>query len=318
MTTEAGPAEGGARTRCTICGETGWFFVREGGDLHEPGGERRFKLSRCASCGHIMQTPLPSDEELRRAYSVDYAPHRPAWKETGWPPWKVLRELTTQRRIRRLKHYGKGHKLLEVGSGGGDFLYAARRAGWDVRAVEYSNRSAEAVRSDLGFDVRTGELRRGLWKEREFDVVVLWSVLEHVRDPLEILLTAGSYLRPEGLLLLQLPTLYGIERGMWFGEYWALLDLPRHLNFFSMESLAYLCNRAGMDMVAFKTPILETSWCYFTSSYSYVSHAGNFAQKLLRSLLAAAVTVFALPYMALGAWGGRGTEAFAVAVKRPG
>src|ERR1700733_15804432 len=203
---------------CTVCGGEQWSFVRVGCDLYQPNDDTDFKLYRCLSCGQIMQNPLPTAAQLSKAYSAEYAPYRPAWKESGWPLWKILRELTTWRRLRRLRRYGAGTRLLEVGCGAGDFLHAAHRAGWDVRAVEYNGALADALRTELGFDVRTGELTPGLWESGSFDVVALWSVIEHLQNPGEALATASSYLRAGGVVFIQIPTLYGVEQGKIFRQ----------------------------------------------------------------------------------------------------
>ena len=129
---------------------TSGILSAAGCDLYQPGGEESFELYRCLSCGQVMQNPLPTPEQLSKAYSAEYAPYRPAWKETGWPLWKVFRELTTRRRMRRLRRYGTGSKLLEVGCGAGDFLHAAHRAGWEVAAVEYSAALADELRRRAG------------------------------------------------------------------------------------------------------------------------------------------------------------------------
>lgn len=302
--------------RCTICGETKWDFVRQGRDLYRPQDVTNFKVSRCISCGHVMQTPLPSDDVLREAYSVDYGPYRLVWREPGWPLWKILRELATWRRMLCLKRYGEGRKLLEVGSGSGDFLYAAHRAGWDVSAVEYNPNLADTLRTELGLDARAGELRPGLWKEGEFDVIAFWNVFEHLKNPLETLITVSSYLRSGGALFLQIPTLYGIEGGRWFGQYWAQLDLPRHLNFFSRTSLTQLCDRAGMELNVFETPFLGTAWCYYGSIRNYAKWSKHAAEWLLRFTLPGLVSVAVLPYAAARAWRGHGSEAFALAIKK--
>ena len=263
-----------------------------------------------------MQNPLPTAEQLSKGYSAEYAPYRPAWKQKGWPLWKILRELTTSRRMRRLDRYGSGGRLLEVGCGAGDFLYAMHRKGWDVKAVEYSAVLAEALRSELGFDVRAGDLAPGLWEGSSFDAVVLWSVLEHLRNPLEALVTAASYLKPGGAVFIQIPTCYGVERGMRFRQYWALLDLPRHLSFFSREILANLCGQAGMRLILFKTPLLETAWCYFASISNYAHHERSPLRRAVGVLSLTLISVLSFPFTAMRAWRGHGTEAFAVAVKR--
>jgi SAM-dependent methyltransferase len=303
-------------SRCTVCGGDEWSFVRRGCDLYQPNCETSFKLDRCLSCGQVMQNPLPTAEQLTKGYSAEYAPYRPAWKQTGWPLWKILRELTTWRRMRRMRRYGAGSKLLEVGCGAGDFLHAAHRAGWDVRAVEYSSVLADALRIELGFDVHAGELTSGLWERGSFDVVALWSVIEHLRNPIEALVTASSYLRAGGVVVIQIPTLYGVESGKEFGQYWALLDLPRHLSFFGRECLSELCDKAGMKLIVFKTPLLETAWCYFQSVCNYANHSRKPARRVARMALLALMSVISLPFMAVRALRGYGTEAFAVAVKR--
>jgi SAM-dependent methyltransferase len=205
---------------------------------------------------------------------------------------------------------------LEVGCGAGDFLHAAHRAGWDVKAVEYSRTLADALRLELGFDVRTGDLAVGLWEQSSFDVVALFSVLEHLPNPLEALVMASSYLKAGGVLFIQIPTLSGVEIGKEFGQYWALLDLPRHLSFFGRECLSELCDKAGMKLIVFKTPLVETAWCYFASICNYASHSRKPMRGVVRMVLLALLSVVSFPYMTVRARRGHGTEAFAVAVKR--
>lgn len=312
---ETATLEESPANRCVVCNHRNWTHFQEARDFRRPNEGRKFKLDRCLSCGHVMQNPLPSAEELSRAYAVDYAPYRPAWNETGWPIWRIFRELTTFRRIRRLKRYAQGSKLLEVGSGAGDFLYAASRAGWKVAAVEYNKALADLLRSELRFDVRSGELTRGVWEKESFDTLVLWSVLEHVPDPIETLNTVSYYLKPGGTVFFQLPTIYGLSFGRRFGKHWHILDLPRHLHFFGKESLSSLCGKAGMNLTVFKTPLLDTGWCYLASCSNYANESGGWGQRLLKLALLAPVIVLTLPYMAVQAWRGHGAEAFAVAVK---
>lgn len=221
-----------------------------------------------------------------------------------------------RRRILRLKRYAKGSKLLEVGAGAGDFLYAAHRAGWDVKAVEYSVPVAQTIREELGFDVHAGELRPGLWKEGQFDLVAFWNVLEHLRNPAESLVMAASYLKPGGCVFIQIPTLHGVELGTRFGRHWALLELPRHLNFFGRDSLSVLCAKAGLELVLFKTPLLEMAWCYVTSSHNYSKQLKEPLQQQARFAALVGIVFLSLPWLAVLSWRGHGTEAFAVAIKR--
>lgn len=313
--TEGAQLEESLTNRCAVCNQQQWADLREGTDLCRPNYDKIFKLARCLSCGHVMQIPLPNADELSSAYVGEYAPYRPAWREKRWPLWRIFRDLTTLRRVHRLRRYAAGSRLLEVGSGAGDFLFAASRAGWEVAAVEYSKPLADLVRTELGFDVRSGELTRGTWEPESFDLVVLWSVLEHVPDPIETLSIVSSYLKPGGTAFFQIPTVYGLELGKRFRKYWAILDLPRHLNFFGRESLSTLCGKAGMKLTVFKTPFTDIGWCYLASCSKYANDSGGHAQRLIKLALLTPIVILTLPFMAVQAWRGRGTEAFAVAVR---
>ena len=262
-----------------------------------------------------MQNPHPGAAELAAAYAVEYAPFKPAWKETGWSLWRLLRILTVRRRMAALRKYCKGRTLLEVGCGAGDFLLAAHRAGWNVHAVEYNGKMVEALRNELHLDVRRGELAPGMWEESAFDVVAFWNVLEHVDDPIRNLQLAARYLRPGGVVLMNIPTRDVPESGRWFGDYWALLDQPRHLNFFGRDTLARACQRAGLQLEAFRTGLIEYGWSYFASSWRYAGRSGSKVRRALTFAGLGAISPLMLPYMSFKCLAGRGTEAFAVAVK---
>ncbi len=265
-----------------------------------------------------MQNPSPDVRELDAAYSVfnGYACYRPAWKEASWPVWKILRSWTIVRRVALLKRFGKGQELLEVGCGAGDFLVAAHQAGWNVSAVEYSRSMVDTIRSAFGFDVRADELVPGLWNEGQFDVVAFWNVLEHLQNPLGELSTAASYLRPGGRILLNIPSRQAAEHGQWFGQYWAMLDLPRHIHFFDKTTLSRLCRMAGLELVVYTTPFIQSAWSYYMSSWRWADRDGKKSLRWPRFLVLASAMTLLLPYVAVQAWRNRGMEAFAVAVKQ--
>ncbi|MGB6130776.1 MAG: class I SAM-dependent methyltransferase [Acidobacteriaceae bacterium] len=300
---------------CILCGASTWTPLREGHDLCRRDGDVTYLLARCVACSHVMQQPQPGAEELRDAYSADYTPYRPGWKKGGLRLWRVLRNVTTWRRIRRLRNCGRGSDLLEIGCGAGDFLRQAHRLGWNVKAAEYNPELAALLRRELNFDVRDGELRSGLWPPASFDVVVMWSVLEHMPDPLHGLTLAAAYLRPGGILLIQIPTASGVRAGSIFGEHWVVLDFPRHLNFFSRSSLADLLSHAGLEPVLFRTPFLDTAWCYCASAVSLIGKSRGLA-RLARAAFFALFLFLSIPAILFRSWTGKGTEAFAMAVKR--
>jgi SAM-dependent methyltransferase len=173
----------------------------------------------------------------------------------------------------------------------------------------------DALRGEFRLDVKRGELEPRTWEDSTFDVVAFWNVLEHVGDPIHNLELAARYLRPGGVVLMNIPTRDVPSSGRWFGDYWALLDQPRHLNFFGRETLARACQRAGLQLQVFRTGLLEYAWSWFASSWRYAGRSGGGGRRAAIFAALAALSPFMLPYMSLRCLAGRGTEAFAVAIK---
>jgi hypothetical protein len=69
-----------------------------------------------------------------------------------------------------------------------------------------------------------------------------------------------------------------------------------------------------MKLIAFKTPLLETAWCYYASISNYASHSR--VRRMMGAISLTLLSVLSFPLMAVRALRGQGTEAFAVAVKR--
>ena len=131
-------------------------------------------------------------------------------------------------------------------------------------------------------------------------------MIEHLRNPLEALVTASSYLRTGGVVFIQIPTLRGVELGKEFGQYWALLDLPRHLSFLSKECLADLCEKAGMKLIMFKTPparncVVLLRECLVTAP---TTPGDRRDESSFEALSLALLSILSFPYMAIQAWPG--------------
>jgi 2-polyprenyl-3-methyl-5-hydroxy-6-metoxy-1,4-benzoquinol methylase len=82
-----------------------------------------------------------------------------------------------------------------------------------------------------------------------YDAVTMFSVLEHLPDPLAGLRRSCALLRDGGVLVLGLPNIGGLPR-LVQGRFWRGFSLPEHLNFFSNANLATLLRRAGFEPVA--------------------------------------------------------------------
>ncbi len=122
-----------------------------------------------------------------------------------------------------LKALRPGDRLLEIGSGEGDFVARARDLGARALGIEL-NPGAVRRAAELGRPVEPRELAE-VARERagEFDVVASFQLLEHVADPRAFFDDAVRLLRPGGLLLTAVP-----NADSWIKHQDNLLDLPPH------------------------------------------------------------------------------------------
>jgi 2-polyprenyl-3-methyl-5-hydroxy-6-metoxy-1,4-benzoquinol methylase len=145
---------------------------------------------------------------------------------------------------------GSGRRLLDVGSGDGDFLRRAKTAGYEAVGQEINPAAVASARA-AGLDVRLGPLEDAGFAPQSFDAVRLWHVLEHVAEPLQILKTARALLAPSGVLVVGVPDFDSPARRM-FGAQWAGLQLPFHRHHFNPRTL-----RRAMSVSGFRVRSLH-------------------------------------------------------------
>lgn len=156
---------------------------------------------------------------------------------------------------------GRAGSVLEVGCNTGYFGAALRRSGHTVFGIEMSAAAAEQARQCLN-EVFAGTVEEFLadvsYKDRHFDCIVFGDVLEHLRDPLEILLSLCERLNAGGVVVASVPNItHAAVRAMLMGDRWqyaerGILD-ETHLRFFDKTAFVRLLDSAGLKIEALAT-----------------------------------------------------------------
>ena len=161
----------------------------------------------CTDCGLVQQVDFPSDEALRIYYSHHY---RQDYKQTLVPKLKYVRRagLVALERIEHLQTLGLGRlpqSWLDVGAGGGEFVYLARRAGFDASGIEPNLGYSDYARRAYGVEVRTAQLDEV--DQGPYGLISLFHVFEHMADPLAVMRRLHGLLDDGGLLFIEVPNL---------------------------------------------------------------------------------------------------------------
>ncbi len=228
-----------------------------------------------------MLVTRPQPENLDRFYqSAAYISHSDANTTFSDKLYQRVKSFSLWMKTRLINEYANGNKsLLDIGAGTGDFLLAAQRRGWSVMGVEPS-RDAR---------LRSREKRMELLSEmdalpkKEFQVITLWHVLEHLTDLESQILKLRWHLEDDGTLIIAVPNFksYDAEH---YGEFWAAYDVPRHLWHFSRTAIETLFSNHGLKVVRTKPMIFDAFYVSLLSE-KYKRGKQNFLMAFYRGML---------------------------------
>jgi len=164
---------------------------------------------------------------------------------------KKSRIKTFQESLIQISPYlpDKGN-LLEVGSYCGFFLESFQKKfpTWEYIGVEPSNWASEYARSQLKINTRTGTLKDNIKDlTPDYDAVVSWDVLEHLKDPIEFLTQINSIMKKNGVFCFST-----LDVDNWFpklmGKRWPWL-MDMHLFYFNSNTTEQFLNRTGFKII---------------------------------------------------------------------
>ena len=231
-----------AKIACPVCGsmEREQLFSQKG-----------WTVCKCSSCGLGMLDPRPTPDELAALYRDSYFIGH--YDEGVVPGSEAMRKRLSQEghRIKFFRSLKKEGRILDVGCGRGYFLMACRERGYEVQGFDVSEDGATYVRQTLGIPVQTGNLE-GAFEDSSFDVITMWHSLEHTSEPAKYLALVARWLRPDGIVVIDVPNYTGTDARM-KADTWEDWDLPYHLLHFTPKSLDMLLERHGFVVVRRKS-----------------------------------------------------------------
>jgi 2-polyprenyl-3-methyl-5-hydroxy-6-metoxy-1,4-benzoquinol methylase len=143
-----------------------------------------------------------------------------------------------------------GGRLLDIGCGTGNFLAAARVAGYEVVGIEMDRNAARFAKERLGlqwvFPLTISEFVDRNAGER-FDVVTFFEVLEHQATPAEFLQKVKVCVRPGGVIALSVP-----NRERWLTGPDVLDYPPNHFSRWNAVALKKFLNTQGFDVLSIR------------------------------------------------------------------
>jgi SAM-dependent methyltransferase len=270
---------------CRICGNACGNIVHTASEMMF-GMRDEFTYLECVKCGTLQIMKIPAD--LSRYYPREYYSYQPVGGLENSPQLSFKK-----RRLRRLalnyylhggnplsryivKHrpwvldnldnlpyYFKGTKcclgisnrssILDVGSGVGRTLLELRRCGFNnLTGIDPYIDSSIVYSKNLR--VLKGDISS---LKRQFDLVMMHHVFEHVPDPKQTLQTIRHLLKKRRYAMIRMPLVsFAWQK---YGVNWVQLDPPRHLFLFTEKSFTAMAQDIGfvVDEIIFDSTAFQ-------------------------------------------------------------
>jgi len=232
--------------------------------------KKEFSIVLDKETGLLVTSPRPKDENLGAYYeSDDYISHSDAKKSLFDRLYQFVRNYTLKKKIKLLDSVGVSEKrVLDIGAGTGDFLAICKKYNWHITGVEPNKQANEIASLKLASKLK---LDISELEGKQYDVITMWHVLEHVPSLTSYITQLRKLLTPNGTLVVAVPNHQSYD-AQHYGRFWAAYDVPRHLWHFSQKSIEKLFSKEEMKV----THILPMKFdAYYVSLLSEKYRSGK-------------------------------------------
>jgi 2-polyprenyl-3-methyl-5-hydroxy-6-metoxy-1,4-benzoquinol methylase len=224
--------------KCKYCNADNTQFIKK---------EDKWKIVQCKNCGLVYVNPQP-DENFLETHYQSYLPK----DQQAINSWNLMMLGVFSKAwdiISNTSNFKKAGRLLDIGCGYGVFLEQASEKGWDAYGVDLSESAVEYAIAK-GLNVTKSTLFEKKYMDKEFDIVTMFYVLEHVSDPMKYLYEINRILKPNGLILIRIPNTTPIVRLLKFLHIPnKLYDAPSHLYDFSPAFTKKMLEKTGFHEI---------------------------------------------------------------------
>lgn len=206
-----------------------------------------FNIMVCDNCNFHFTNPRPSEDEIGKYYdSEEYISHTDQANSPINLIYKIARQYALRSKKKLINSVAKDKKgrILDYGCGTGYFLETMKSDDWKTYGIEPNDKARAIATQKVKVKRSIDELDL---KNKKFDIITLWHVLEHIHDLNSTIKSLKTILKEKGKIIIAVPNIESYEESI-FGEEWAAYDVPRHLYHFSQETMKTLMLKHGLKI----------------------------------------------------------------------
>ena len=183
-------------THCPICKSENVSFSDGTGECHDCTHKFRQRVPSQILPRYFEKQYWNNDKNRQGITSVRFSEE--------WTRW-VNARMKILESFQLIGHKDPSQiKILEFGCAEGMLLYALKQKGYDVTGNDVCAVADESMR-ELGIEISKKPVEEFAMEDRRFDLIMSFHVVEHLRDPLEVMGHLSSMLNVGGSMLLHVP-----------------------------------------------------------------------------------------------------------------
>ena len=249
---------------CPLCGSDDSLVIFRSRDFRFYTDATVFNVVRCKGCGFAFLNPRPDKKGIAKFYPPQFhQTDRSFFYKLLSPCFRLAQRSI----IKVFIKYKKEGRALDIGCGNGEFILALRRHGFDAWGIETNIGAEKFTDRSLAGRILYKDIKECGFPEKSYDIITLFQSLEHIYDLGELLGEINRILKDDGLLYICVPDSDFFEARL-FGPYYYNLEVPRHLYFFSKNSLAALLSKHGFKVKR----LFKESLCEMVSTPASFHH----------------------------------------------
>lgn len=188
---------------------------------------KEFKLSEIQK-GVLKTQNIPNNINVYYD-SNNYISHQNCKKNLKDILYSYFQKYNLNYKLSIIQKYSNGKNIIDYGCGNGLFLRYMKNNGYFVQGYELNETAKKKAENKIN-----QKLKNSIHEFDKTDIVTLWHVLEHLKNPLKVLNQLQKKLNSDGIIFIAVPNYKSFD-AEYYKCFWSAYDVPRHIYHYSKE-----------------------------------------------------------------------------------
>ncbi|WP_020004217.1 class I SAM-dependent methyltransferase [Brachyspira innocens] len=239
------------------------------------------KVYQCCNCG-LYFIDLPTDEEIYALYKNEYHNNiKNKLFETAKSKMRYARSLSQFNFIKKhIDFHNK--KVCEIGAFDGLLLNIFKKNGCDVYGYELNDNARLYAKNKYDIDLKPNFLE----SKEKYDIIMLSHVIEHFKNPFDVLIKIKNMIKDNGYLYIEVPN--SPNKNQCSYDILMRYLSTEHIVNFNIENLKMFVKKADLNIIE----------CQY-SNYSVSKYNTNLRANILEGSIPSLINFFSFSLFAL-------------------